>query len=77
MASKYQNLRTDIKIRKYPNRALHPEFQRTDVSAGWHSVLLKQLEINEELLRALIDIQISGMSKQKQSDMLDKYKGLI
>jgi len=65
------------KKRIYPNRAAHPEFQSIDLVAGATSALMKQHEINEELLRALIDIQIAGLSKVAKKEMMEKYKHLI
>jgi len=63
--------------RLYRNRAAHPEFQSIDLPAGATSALMKQHEINEELLRALIDIQIAGLSKVAKKEMMEKYKHLI
>lgn len=65
------------KTARYPNRAEHPEFQRIDLVAGANSALMKQHEITEELLRALIDIQIAGLPKTAKKEMLDKYGKLI
>lgn len=41
----------------YPNWGAHPERQSLDTDGGFRSVLLKQLETNERLLRALIEIE--------------------
>jgi len=65
------------KKRIYPNRAAHPEYQSIDLVAGATSALMKQHEINEELLRAQIDIQIAGLPKVARKEMMDKYKHLI
>lgn len=64
-------------ISRYPNRTTHPEFQRIDLVAGANSALMKQHEINEELLRALIDIQIAGLPKTAKKEMLEKHGKLI
>lgn len=65
------------KPRTYINRSKHPECQSVDIDAGFRSVLLKQLEINEELLHALIDIEIANLSKAKHAHMKIKYGHLI
>ena len=63
--------------RKYHNRSAHPEFQDINLAAGYHSALMKQLEINEELQRALIDISIAGLPDDAKAEMMKKYEGLI
>ena len=63
--------------RKYYNRAAHPEFQDINLSAGYHSALMKQLEICEELQRAQIDISIAGLPKAAKDEMSKKYEKLI
>ena len=63
--------------RIYPNRQAHPELQDINLSAGYHSALMKQLEIHEELYRALIDIQIAGLPEITKKEMLKKYGMLI
>ena len=59
--------------RKYPNREAHKEYQDINLTAGYHSALMKQLEIQEELTRALIDIQIAGLPDTIKEEMLKKY----
>lgn len=63
--------------RKYPNQEAHPELQDINLSAGYHSALMKQLEIQEELTRALIDIQITGLPEAAKEEMRKKYGDLI
>lgn len=66
-----------IKKREYHNRSAHKEFQDIDLTAGYHSAHMKQLEINEELMRALIDISIAGLPDDAKVEMTNKYKELI
>ena len=40
--------------RVYANSEAHPEFQSLQMEAGFRSVLMKQLEINERLLREIL-----------------------
>lgn len=47
------------------------------MDAGRHSAQMKQMEELEKLLRALIDIQITSLPKDKKIKMLQKYKELI
>ena len=65
------------RARKYHNRDAHPEFQDINLSAGYQSAMMKQLEINEELQRALIDITIAGLPESAKTNMLKKYSGMI
>ena len=66
-----------IPKRKYHNRAKHPEFQDILLIAGYHSAHMKQLEIVEELQRALIDVTIAGLPEPAKTRMSKKYRGLI
>ena len=63
--------------RKYHNRAAHPEFQDINLSAGYHSALMKQLEICEELQRAQIDVSIAGLPEATKEEMSKKHGKLI
>ena len=63
--------------RTYHNREAHPEFQDINLSAGYQSAMMKQLEINEELQRALIDVTIAGLPEPAKTKMSKKYSGLI
>lgn len=71
------NGRKQVPKRKYYNRAAHPESQDINLSAGYHSALMKQLEICEELQRAQIDISIAGLPKAAKDEMSKKYEKLI
>ena len=66
-----------IPKRIYPNRAAHPEFQDINLSAGYHSALMKQLETCEELQRAQIDVSIAGLPEATKEEMSKKYEKLI
>lgn len=77
---KWTYLRNDNKPKqpkRYYNQKLHPELQDIHMDAGRHSAQMKQMEELEKLLRALIDIQITSLPKDKKIKMLQKYKELI
>ena len=63
--------------RTYLNRERHPECQDIDLTAGYQSAHIKQLEILEEVQRALIDVTIAGLPEPAKTEMSNKYSGLI
>lgn len=44
----------------YPNLSAHPERQSLNTDPGFRSVLMKQLETHEKLLRELIELERKG-----------------
>ena len=80
--SKYLHLRNDQlnkpeEKRTYPNKELHPEFQPIENPLGFKFILMKQLETQEELLRALLDVEMHKLPKKELSKFMDKYGDLI
>lgn len=55
-----EHIQTPGDVPLYPNLVAHPERQSLNTDTGFRSVLMKQLETHEKLLRELIELERKG-----------------